>query len=134
MDFRLRCNLSHGTRYFGFIPVSLVETDKYIKVADGHFFIAKQTGEVWIEIRDETIKPFIATLYKVLLGIDLCYRLFYVITLMNLGHTWLFHKGFCTVLLSDNEQNAVTLPHSAQRKHAFLVKMKGKSKSQKKIP
>ena len=36
--------------------------------------------------------------------------------------------------LGGNEQNAVTLPHSAQRKHAFLGEMKEKSKSQKKIP
>ena len=48
-----------------------------------------------------------------------------------MGHTFLFHKVFCTVLFSNNEQNAVTLPHSAQQKHDFLVKMKGKSKSKK---
>ena len=34
---------------------------------------------------------------------------------------------------SDNKHNMVTLPHSAQRKHAFLVKTKEKSKSQKQI-
>ena len=39
---------------------------------------------------------------------------------MNSGHNCLFHKGFCTVYLGANENNAVTLPHSAQRKHAFL--------------
>ena len=33
----------------GLIPGSLVETDKYIEVADGHFVTAKQTGEVQIK-------------------------------------------------------------------------------------
>ena len=37
------------------------------------------------------------------------------------------------VLFSANEQNVVTLPHSVQRKRAFLVKTMEKSKSQKKI-
>ena len=32
-----------------FIPGSLVETDKYIEVADGNFFTAKKTGEVQIK-------------------------------------------------------------------------------------
>ena len=41
---------------------------------------------------------------------------------MNSGHLCLFHKGFCTVFLSDNEHKAVTLPHIAHIKHAFLVK------------
>ena len=35
----------------------------------------------------------------------------------------LFHKGFCTVSFRAKENNAVTLPHSAQRKHAFLGKI-----------
>ena len=34
----------HMTPYISdFIPGLLVETDRYIKVADGHFFTAKQT-------------------------------------------------------------------------------------------
>ena len=52
---------------------------------------------------------------------------------MNSGHTSLFQKLFCTILLSDNEDNAVTLMYIAYKKHAFLVKTKDKSKSQKKI-
>ena len=43
---------------------------------------------------------------------------------MILGHTCIFYKVDFTVLSSDNEQNAMTLPHSAQIKHAFLVKIK----------
>ena len=85
-------------------------------------------------MRDNNGKTFIATLYNELLAQDLCDQSFSVITLMNLIHTFLFHKGLCTIFFSENEQNTVTLLFSAQRKRAFLVKMKEKSKSQKQIP
>ena len=52
---------------------------------------------------------------------------------MNSGHTCLFYKGFCTVYFVLNENNSVTLPHLAQRKHAFLEKIKEMSKK-KKLP
>ena len=52
---------------------------------------------------------------------------------MNLGHTYLFHKGFCTVYFWKKDKNAATLPHNAQRKHVFLGKIKQMSKS-KKLP
>ena len=52
---------------------------------------------------------------------------------MNSGHTCIFHKRVCTVYFGAKEKNAMTLPHSAQRKHAFLVKIKEMSKS-KKLP
>ena len=55
-----------------FIPGSLVETDKYIKVSDGKFVTSKQTGEYQIKNCDYNGKPFIATLYNVLLELDLC--------------------------------------------------------------
>ena len=42
-----------------------------------------------------------------------------------------FHKWFCTVYFGAKENNAVTLPHSAQRKHAFLGKIMEKSKKNK---
>ena len=78
---------------------------------------------------DEKGKPFITTLYNVLLALDFYDRLFYIITLMNKGNTCPFHGGFCTVFFSANQQNTVILPNSAQRNHAFLVKIKEKSKS-----
>ena len=37
----------------------------------------------------------------------------------------------CTVLFGANENNAVNLPHSAKRKHAFLGKIKEMSKKNK---
>ena len=55
-----------------FVPGSLVETDKYFEVADGHFVTARQTGEAQIKMRDDTIKPLIDTLYHVLSTPDLC--------------------------------------------------------------
>ena len=78
---------------------------------------------------DDSRKPFIETLHNKILPLDLCNSLFSIIVLMNSGQTCLFHKGFCTVYFESKKKNAVTLQHSAQRKHAFL----GKSwKSQRK--
>ena len=47
---------------------------------------------------------------------------------MTAGHTCLFQLGFCTVYFGAKEANTVTLPHSAQRKHAFSGKIMEKSK------
>ena len=80
---------------------------------------------------DNIVDTFIATLHNVLLAPDLCNRLFSIITLINLGHTCLFNKGFCTVYLGAKEKNTVKLPHSAQRKHAFLGEIKEMSKTKK---
>ena len=102
-----------------FIPGSLEDTDKSIEDADRHHVNAKQKGSVRIQMFDDNRKTFVATLYNVLLAPDLCDRLFSIITLMNAGHTCLFHKGFCTVYFGAEEDNAVTLTHSAMRKHAL---------------
>ena len=59
-----------------FIPGTLEDTDKYIEVADGHHVMAKQKGQVRIQICDDNGKTFIATLYNVILAPDLCDRLF----------------------------------------------------------
>ena len=40
-------------------------------------------------------------------------------------------QGFCMVYFGAKENNAVTLPHSAQSKHAFLGKIMEKSKKNK---
>ena len=85
-------------------------------------------------MRDVNGKPFIATLYNVLFAPYLWDQLFSIITVMNLGHTFLYHEGFWTVLYVDNEHNAVTLLQSAQEKHAFLVKIKEKWKPEKQVP
>ena len=59
----------------------------------------KKKGQVQIIICDNNVNPFIETLHNVLLAPDLCDGLFSIITLMNLGHTCLFHKGLlqCTL-------------------------------------
>ena len=80
-----------------FIPGSLEDTDKFIEVSDGHHVTAKQKGSVRIQMCDNNGKTSVATLYNVLLAPDLCDRLFYIIRLMNAGHTCLFYKGFCTL-------------------------------------
>ena len=72
---------------------------------------------------DNNGKSFIATLYNVILAPDLCVRLFSIITLMNAGHTCLFTKNLCTVYFGADKDNVVTLPHSAQRKHASTGKI-----------
>ena len=50
---------------------------------------------------------------------------------MNARHTCIFHKGFCTVYFGAEKNNAVTLPHSAQRKNDFTGKIKDMSKKNK---
>ena len=54
-----------------FIPGSLVETDKYIKVEDGNF-VTEKKGEFQIKMCDNNVKPFISTLYGAILPPDLC--------------------------------------------------------------
>ena len=80
---------------------------------------------------DDNGKPFIATLHNVILEPELCNRLFSIITLMNSGHTCIFHKVFCTLYFGSKDNNTVTLPHRAQRKHDFLGKIMEKSKKNK---
>ena len=67
-----------------FILVSFVETDKYIKAADGNFITEKQTGSFQIKMCVNIGKPFIATLYNVLFTPDLCNQLFSIISQMRL--------------------------------------------------
>ena len=132
MDSGATCHITPEVT--DFIPGSLEDTDKFIEVADGHHVTAKQKGSVRIQMFDNNRKTFIATLYNVLLAPDLCDRLFSIITLMNAGHTCLFHKAFCRVYFGAKENNAVTLPHCAVRKHAFMGEKYGefKEKSKKK--
>ena len=75
-------------------PGSLEDMDEYTEVADGYHVTAKQKGQLRIKMCDDNGKTFIATLYNVILEPDLCDRLFLNITLMNAGHTCIFHKGF----------------------------------------
>ena len=88
------------TQVSDFIPGSLEDTDKYIEVTDGHHITAKQKIPVQIKM----CNPFIATLHYVLLAPDLCDILFSIITLINLGHTCLFHKRFYMVIFGDKEK------------------------------
>ena len=98
---------------------------------DGHHVTSKQKGQARIKICDDNGDAFIATLHNVILAPDLCNRLFSIITLINSGHNCLFHKYFFTVYFGANDNNAVTFPHSAQRKHEFLGKNKEMLKTKK---
>ena len=100
LDSGETCQMTLEISYF--IPGSLAEIDNISKLQMG-IFTAKQTIEVQIEICDNNGKPFIPTLYNVLLTPYLCNQLFSIPTLMNSEHTCLFHKGFCAVFFSDNE-------------------------------
>ena len=95
LDSGATCHMTPEVTYF--IPGSLEDIDKFIEVADGHHVTAKQKVSVRIQIFDDDGRTSFATLYNLLLAPDLCDRLFSIITLMNAGHTCLFHKGFCTV-------------------------------------
>ena len=66
-----------------FIPGALEDMDKHIEVAEGHHITAKQKGQVQIQMCDDHVDPFIATLNNVLLTPDLCGKLFSIIKLMN---------------------------------------------------
>ena len=95
-----------------------------MEVADGHHVTAKQEGQVRIKC-SAIVWIFSSKRYtNVILEPDECNRLFSIIALMNLGYTCLFHKRFCILYLRSKETNAVRLPHSAQRKHAFWGEIK----------
>ena len=119
LDSGATCHMT--SQVSDFIPVLLEYTDKYIEVADVHYVTEIQKGKVQIIMCNNNGYPFSATLHNVLLAPDLCNILFLIIALINTGHNYLFHKGFCTVYLVDEKKNAATLTHSAQRKHEFLV-------------
>ena len=123
--------MSYYTMGFSFFSCLLEDTDKHIEVTDGHHVTAKQKGKVRIKMCDDNEDNFIATLHNVILAPDLCDSLFSIITLINLGNTCLFQKVFCMVYFGAKEKNTVTLPHSAQRKHAFWGEIKQISKTDK---
>ena len=58
------------------IPSLLENTDIYIEVANGHYVMTKQKGQVQIKMCDYNGNPFIATLHNVLFSLDLCDILF----------------------------------------------------------
>ena len=96
-----------------YIPGLLEDTDKYIEVADGHYIMAKKKGQIQIIMCNDNGYPFITALHNILLSLDICNKVFSIVTLMNLGHTCFFQKRILTVYFGDKKKNAVTLPHSA---------------------
>ena len=94
-DYGATCHITPEVS--DFISCSLEDTNKHIEVADRHHVTAKLKGQVRIKICDNNRDYFIAMLHNVILAPDLRDSLFSIITLMNLGRTCLFHKGFYTV-------------------------------------
>ena len=129
LDSRATCHMIPRVLYF--ITGSLKDTDKYIDVADGHHVTSKQNGQVRIKMCNNNGDTFIAILHYVVLATYLCHRICLIIMLMNSGHSCVLHKGFCTVYFIQKAKNAVTFPHSTQRKHAFLGEIKDMSTKNK---
>ena len=103
-----------------FIPSLLEDTDKHIEVVEIHHVTAGGKVQVGIKMWDNHGDPSITTLHNVLLAPYLCN----IITVINSIHTSLFHKGFFILYFGGREKNTVTLPHSAQRNHAFWGEIK----------
>ena len=95
LDSGAICHMTPEVSYF--ITGLLDNTDKYIVVTDGHHVTKKQKGQGRIKMCNDNRDTFIAILHNVLLAPDFCNRLFSIITLMNSGHTCLFHKEYFTV-------------------------------------
>ena len=54
-----------------FIPGLLEDTDKYIEFADGHYFMAKQKGQVQTRMCNNGRDPFIVIWHNVILAQDI---------------------------------------------------------------
>ena len=77
-----------------FIPYSLEDTYNFTEVVDGHYVMVRKKGKIQIKMCDDNGHPFIVKFHNVLLVPDLCGRLFFIIALMNLGHTLFFKYIF----------------------------------------
>ena len=122
------CHIKPEVSYL--IPGSLEDTVNTLKLRTD-ITSQQKKSQVRIKMCDDNGNPFIATLHNVILAPDLCDNLFSIIALMNLGYTCLFHKGFSTVNFGAKKNGAVTLRHSAQKKHSSLGKIKEMSKKNK---
>ena len=113
-----------------FVMGLLAETDKYIGVANGHFVTT--IGEVQIKcgttMENHSLLRYITWNWYQTCVIDFPH--YYV---HELGTYLDLHEKFAR-FFSDNKKNVVTLQLCAQIKHAFWVKTKEMSKSQKHIP
>ena len=105
-----------------FIPGSLEDTDKHIEVLYKHHITVEKNITSINKMCDNNKDLFIATLQKLFLSLDLCARLFYIITIMNLGQTCLLHKGFFTVYFGEKVKMQLHYHIVHKGKHAFWGK------------
>ena len=75
MDFGFESNVPYDAGSYGFHSRSLEDTDKYIEVADVHHVTVKQKGSARIQMCNDNGKTFVATLYNVILALDICDRI-----------------------------------------------------------
>ena len=71
LNFRLWRDVPHETRGSYLIPGSLEDTDKHIKVADGHHVTAKKRSQAQIKMYDDHGVPFIENVTQRTLGTGL---------------------------------------------------------------
>ena len=69
LDSVAMCHMT--PQFWGFIPGSLEDTDKYIEVTDEHFVTAKQEVQAQMIMCDNITNPFIVTLHNVIMALDL---------------------------------------------------------------
>ena len=74
LDSGATCHMTPG--FSDFIPGSLEDTDKNIKVSNRHHITAKQKGQVRTKMCNDRGDPFITTLHYVNMAPDLCIRFF----------------------------------------------------------
>ena len=117
LDSGATCYITPQVQYFILGPFE--EKDKHIEVTDGHYVMAKKKGEFQVKLCDDNKYPFITTFKNVLLAPDICNRLFSIIISMNLGHTCLFRKGFCTVY-SGNREKICLLYHIVHSGNIYI--------------
>ena len=105
--------------------------DKYIEFVDVNHITENQKVQVQIKMCDNNGYPFIATLYNVLFVPDICNRVFSIITLINLGHNCLFHKGVCTLYFDNREKMRLLYHIVHMRNMHFWGKIKQMYRSKK---
>ena len=120
LDSGKTCHMTPQASYF--IPGSWEDTDKYIEVADVDQITEKQKEQFQITMFDnnkDTLSRHLTAYF--------CHQI-YAVGYFLLSCKWIrdiivyFTRGFKLFTLGDKEKNMVTLPHSAQWKHAFWGK------------
>ena len=93
-------------------------------------FSEKQIGGVQIKMLDDNGSSLIDSLYNALFAPDLWNWIFSIVVLINLGHSFFFHKSFSRFYLVMNNKKRWHYSILFIEKYAFLYKQR-KSQNQK---